>query len=249
MVVDAGMRSEYLDEGERTVAPFLRSNHETTIDVLMLTHPDADHMGGAKYLLEHFRVGMVVIGPGPSGGAMEDELVALCGSRGVAVQRLAKGDRFALGGAQVEVLHPPRELPADVGENDRSLVARVSWDDFSVLLTGDVERAGEEMLAGAPLRAEVMKVPHHGSITSSSEAFIDAVRPSVAVVSVGPRGRQHVLSQIVVERYESRGARVFRTDIVGGVRLRPEKGGGIRVEPARLEREYVIRNAPDGAGL
>ncbi len=241
MLVDAGQRSEYVDEGERAVAPFLWSNHETTLDVLMLTHPDSDHMGGSRYILERFRVGTVVLGPRPFAGSMEDELLEVCARRGVPVQRLERGDRFTLGGARVEILHPPRDIAAGIGENDRSLVARVSWPGMSVLLTGDIEAAGERMLAAEPVQADVIKAPHHGSITSSSEPFIDAVNARIAVVSVGPRGRQHVLSPEVVRRYESRGVRVFRTDVVGGVRLRPARGGGIRVEAARPARGYVTR--------
>ncbi len=240
MLVDAGQRSEYVDEGRRTVAPFLWSNHESKLDVLMVTHPDSDHVGGAKYVLEQFRVGTVVLGPQPHPGTMEDEIIALCERRGVPVTRLATGDWFALGGARIEVLHPPRDLPADTGENDRSLVARVTWPGMSALLTGDIERVGEELLLTHAPHAAVLKVPHHGSITSSSPAFIDAVGPSVAVISTGPRGRTNVLNPAVVARYEERGIHVFRTDIVGGVRMRPGPDG-LHVLPARLERGYITR--------
>jgi competence protein ComEC len=240
MLVDAGPRSEFADEGERTVAPFLWANHVTKLDVLMITHPDADHVGGSLFLLEHFRVASLVLGPEPYPGTLEDDVIAVCEQRGVPVKRLARGDQFTLGGARVEVLHPPRPTPAGLSENDRSLVARVTWPGMSALLAGDVERAGEEALLAAGPDAAVLKVPHHGSITSSSEAFIDAVRPAVAVISVAKRGRRTVLSPEVVRRYNERGVAVLQTDIVGGVRFRPS-GEGLRVEAARLQRGFVTR--------
>jgi competence protein ComEC len=154
-----------------------------------------------------------------------------------------------LGGADVEILHPPRDGTAVESENDRSLVARVSWPGMNVLLTGDIERAAETALAEAPgladaLRADVLKVPHHGSRTSSSEEFIDTVAPAVAVISVGPRGRRSVLSRDVVARYKSDGVTVLRTDVVGGVRFRTGPNGALRVEPARVMRGYVVRDEP-----
>ncbi len=240
MVVDAGNRSEYADLGRRAVAPFLWANHETKIDVLLVTHPDADHIGGARYLVENFRVGTLVLGAHAFPGTWEDELIAICEKREVSVQRVARGDRFDVGGASVEVLHPPREAPESISENELSLVVRVSWPGFSALLTGDIESWGEEQVAALNPAAQVLKVPHHGSRTSSAEMFIEAVHPAVALVSVAPRGRSSVLSAEVVSRYEHAGIPLVRTDIVGGVRIRPERDG-LEIEAARVERGYVIR--------
>ena len=138
------------------------------------------------------------------------------------------------------MLNPPRDAPAGIAENELSLVVRVSWPGFSALLTGDIESWGEAQMAALDPKAQVLKVPHHGSKTSSSPAFIAAVRPEVAIISVGPRGRSSVLSPDVVQRYADAGIRVLRTDIVGGVRLRPERDG-LKVEAARVERGYVVR--------
>lgn len=243
MLVDAGNLSEYVDHGRRTVAPFLWANHETHLDVLMVTHPDSDHIGGALYLVENMPIGTVVLGAHAFPGTLEDALVAACERRGVPVQRVARGDRFALGGANVEILHPPRTLPHRLDENDRSIVARVSWGGFSALLTGDIELPAETMLRDADLHARVLKVPHHGSRTSSSAEFLRAVQPELAVVSVAPRGQTSVLREEVVERYAERGIPLLRTDIVGGVRIGWEDGD-LYVEQARVARGYVVRETP-----
>lgn len=243
MLVDAGNLSDYTDQGRRTVAPFLWANHETHLDVLMVTHPDADHIGGALYLVENMPVGTVVLGAHAFPGTLEDALVAACERRAVPVQRVALGDRFALGGASVEVLHPPRVVPEEIDENNLSIVTHVSWSGFSALLTGDIESWGEEQLRAIDARARVIKVPHHGSGTSSSLAFLNAVQPELAVVSVAPRGRTIVLRGEVVQRYIDLGIPLLRTDVVGGVRIR-WNAGGLEIEQARLARGYVVRDAP-----
>jgi len=240
MVVDAGNRSDYVDLGRRAVAPFLWANHESKIDALLVTHPDADHIGGVKYLIEHFAVGSLVLGAHPFPGTMEDELIALCAERGVPVQRVARGDEFALGEAMIEVMNPPRDAVAGLKENELSLVVRVSWPGFSALLTGDIESEAEAQLAKLDVAAQVLKVPHHGSATSSSRDFVAAAHPEIAVISVGPRGRTTVVKPDVIRRYKDAGIRVFRTDIVGGVRFSPGNDR-LRVEAARVERGYVMR--------
>jgi competence protein ComEC len=244
MLVDAGNRSNYADLGRRAVAPFLWANHETRLDALLITHPDADHIGGARYVLENFRVGALVLGPRAFPGTMEDEVIAICARKKVPVRRVALGDRFALGGAAVEVLHPPRENPPEEKENELSLTVRVSWPGFSALLPGDVESWGEGQIAQAGAAAQVLKVPHHGSATSSSPAFIQAVNPKVAIVSVGPRGRSNVLKPEVIARYRQRGITVLRTDIVGGVRIRTAKDS-LEIEAARLKRGYIVREVEE----
>jgi competence protein ComEC len=240
MLVDAGNRYKSFDIGRRAVAPFLWANHETRLDALLITHPDSDHIGGAKYIMENFRVGVLVLGPKAFLGTMEDELVALCEEKHVPVHRMARGDHFKLGGATVEVLHPPRESPPEEKENNLSLSARVSWPGFSALLPGDVESWGEAQLEQAGPAAMVLKVPHHGSPTSSSPAFIEAVNPKIAIVSVGPRGRSTVVKPEVIERYRARGTTALRTDIVGGVRILPSPAG-LYIEAARIQRGYVVR--------
>lgn len=243
MLVDAGNASEYVDHGRRTVAPFLWANHETRLHALMVTHPDADHIGGAIYIVENISVGTLILGAHPFPGTLEDELLAACERRGVPVKRVARGDQFALGDALVEVMHPPREVAEGLSENDLSVVARVSWSGFSALLTGDVESDGEASLQGVDVRARVLKVPHHGSGTSSSLALLEAVQPELAVVSVAPRGRFSVLREEVVQRYKDRHISFLRTDIGGGVRIL-WNAGDLQIAQARVSRGYVVREAP-----
>jgi competence protein ComEC len=218
-VVDAGDRNEYGDYGERVVAPYLWAHGISRIDYLFLTHADRDHMGGALFLLDEMPVGEVVLGPVAGDSAMERDVLDRCAKRAVAVRRVDAGDVFELGGARLHVLHPPREWPGNHDDNDLSVVLRLDWNNLRVLLPGDIEVEAEALVAAADCRADVLKVPHHGSRTSSSSAFIDAIAPRFAVVSTGGRIGREAVSPQVLDRYEQRNIKVLRTDERGAVIL------------------------------
>ena len=218
-VVDAGNRNDYIDYGERAVAPYLWSEGVGRIDYLFLTHADRDHMGGASYLIERMPVGEVLLGPVPGESATEREVLARCAHEAVPVRRVSAGEVFDLGGAKLFVLHPPAEWPGDHDDNDRSIVLRVDWGQTRILLPGDIEADAERLLLDTDCDSDILKVPHHGSKTSSSEAFIDAVSPQYAVISTGGRYGHEAVSQRIIERYERRGITVFRTDERGAVVL------------------------------
>lgn len=236
-VIDAGNRNEFADYGERVVAPYLWSHGVTRIDHLFLTHADRDHMGGAVYLLDELDVGEVLLGPVAGDSQTEREIIERCVIHSVPVKRVTSGEVFDLGGAALHVLHPPAEWPGNHEDNDLSVVIRLDWDGTRVLLPGDIEAEAEALVARSDCRADVLKVPHHGSRTSSSIAFIDAVAPRFAVVSTGGRyGREAVSSQ-VLDRYVQRGITVLRTDELGAVVLRLDNGsphlvGTRQVRPA-----------------
>ncbi|HWO01313.1 MAG TPA: MBL fold metallo-hydrolase, partial [Blastocatellia bacterium] len=140
--------------------------------------------------------------------------------RNVPLATVKARDRFEIDGVGVEVLWPPgpRLVPVTSGNND-SVVLRLVYGQVAVLLTGDIEQAAEEELvqSGVNLRADVLKVPHHGSKTSSTEAFIDSVGAHSAVISVGERSRFGHPHAIVVGRYLSHDVRLFQTGRDGTV--------------------------------
>jgi competence protein ComEC len=163
----------------------------------------------------------------PGDNAELDKLVSKFARRHVPLAEVCAGESFELEGVRVEVLWPRRvsNLPATSGNND-SIVLRLVFGSVRILLAGDIERPAEEELArsGVDLRADVLKVPHHGSKTSSTAAFIDAVSPSYAVLSVGERSRFGHPSPEVVGRYVARGARVMQTGRNGTITV--ETNGG-----------------------
>lgn len=186
-----------------------------SLAAVLLTHPDQDHSGGLAAVLRRYRVGAAAAGPARSsapGFQAWEEAVA---DEGLRLAPLQQGGRIDLGaGAVIDVVWPPPEAPP--GDNDVSAVLRVSWEEVSFLLTADIDQETERtlLLTGAPVSAEVLKVAHHGSAGSSSSEFLAAVRPAVAVISVGPNSYGHP-STAVVERL--RPAAVYRTDESGDV--------------------------------
>lgn len=221
LLIDGGDNRFERDAGRRYVEPFLRSRQVTRLDCVAATHADSDHMGGLLHIVEVFDVGRVLLGPLPSSSRLEAGLLARCAARGIPVRRVAQGYREEHGGSAFEVLHPPADWPADSSHNNASLVIAVEMHGLRLLLPADIETTAENALAPAALRSQVVKVPHHGSATSSSRAFVEAASASEAVVSTGGGYARDALDPAVVARWAASGARVWRTDWHGGVVLRP----------------------------
>lgn len=177
------------------------------IDLVILTHADADHAGGLVRLRERYEVGRVL-------GAAET-----LRTRKVEGDAIDIGDRIRAGAWTLTVLGPPADTSKVTSENDRSLVLLAKSGGRRVLLTADIEAEGEAWLvtSGWPLRADAEVVPHHGSKSSSSPRFVRAVSPAVAVVSVGARNSYGHPADEVLARYGR--SRLYRTDLAGTVTL------------------------------
>jgi competence protein ComEC len=206
--------------GEAVVSRFIWSLGRTRVDYLCATHADADHIGGLSAVARNFRVGELIIGHAPDNDPEFDFLARTVRRNRIPVSMVQAGERFDIDGVTVEVMWPPPAsgTPVTSGNND-SVVLRLAYGPVSVLLTGDIEQAAEESLVAshADLRADILKVPHHGSKTSSSEAFINAVNPKYAVISVGERSRFGHPHASVVNRYVASGVRILQTGVSGTV--------------------------------
>jgi competence protein ComEC len=222
LLVDTGGLSPLstFDIGDRVVAPVLRAMGIRRLDVLALTHGDPDHIGGASSLVREFRPRAVWEGiPVPRFEPLRvvREAATAAGARW---SNLKRGDRMRIDDVEVIVRHP--DLPdweRQRVRNDDSIVLDLGWRDVSVLLTGDIGRAVErELLSSippAPLR--IVKIPHHGSLTSSAPEFVRALSPTVAIVSAGRANHFGHPVPEVLDRYREAGAEVFRTDRDGAV--------------------------------
>ncbi len=192
------------------------------IDLVVLTHPEEDHLNGLVTVLERYDVRRILASPAESDSGAYDAWQEAVEREGAPYDEAAPGDWFDLGrGARLEVLGPPPDLVegAEASLNDSSVVLRLTWDDVSFLLTGDLESGGEEALLsqGGELRSTVLKVAHHGGADSTGEAFLAAVRPAVAVISVGADNWFGHPSPRVMERLAD--TLVLRTDEQGDVTL------------------------------
>jgi len=211
------------DSAARVVVPALRGQGISSVDLLVLTHEDSDHTGGALTVLESFEVAAVA-----SSLPSAHPLHALAPN----ARRCRAGESWEWDGVRFQFLHPSG---ADVvRRNNLSCVLRVTAHGRSVLLTGDIERAAEAELLDKDVRSEVLVVPHHGSRTSSTSEFIAAVSPSWALVPVGYRSRFGHPSAEVLARYGAAGVPIVRTDLDGAISVR--LGDTLTLETERQRR-------------
>jgi competence protein ComEC len=227
MLVDAGgepgtfhsgdMRSG-IDVGEDVVSPYLWSRGLKQIDVVALTHAHEDHLGGLPAVLENFKVRELWVGRDIRSGAYR-HVLEVARSRGVLVRHLKQGDSFSTDGVTGTVLWPEDTSEGQAAKNDDSLVIRLCDGDQSLLLPGDIERPSERKILGEDQTVGVnfLKVAHHGSKTSTTDAFLAAAHPAFGAISVGRDNSFGHPSPEVIERLEAAGVRVYRTDQDGAI--------------------------------
>jgi competence protein ComEC len=223
MLVDGGGRQNYNDDddafepdvpriGEAVVSEVLWERGLSRIDHIVATHADADHIQGLVDVSKNFRVRDGFVGRLQADPDLA-ELMNVWHERGVPAAQVAAGDVLDIGAVRIEVLNPVDGSPDRMSPNNGSIVLRLIYGETEILLTADIEREAEAMLiaSGRPLSADVVKVPHHGSRSSSTEEFVKAVSPGFAIISVGRRSMFGHPHPEVVERWKASGANVMTT--------------------------------------
>lgn len=230
-----------LDMGEDVVAPYLWTRSMRRVDWIAVTHPDQDHIGGVSALVRNFRPKELWLGAAPPPASPQyrqwQELLETAAECGVRAVTLNAGDRRDFGAVRMDVLAPPLIRGASLSPNNGSLVIRLQYGERAFLLPGDIERRIETGLlrSGLVTAADVLKLAHHGSRTSTSDPFLAAVRPAIALVSAGhanPYGHPH---PDVLRRLTDQGIAVLRTDELGMVTIRTD-GHRLDVEANRWKR-------------
>jgi competence protein ComEC len=232
LIDGGGTRDNRFDIGRRVLAPWLWNKGIRRLDLVVLSHPHPDHMNGLIAILKKFEVSDVWESGLDTDLPGHDEFSTTIRDRAVHHRLVSADDPpMTLGEATISVLHPHRGFDADdrqayAAENNRSLVVQVASEDGAFLFTGDIGIAAErDILRTMPgLKVDLIKVPHHGSKSSSSEDFVFYTRPKVAVVTVGRGNQYHHPSDEVVARYEKIGAQICRTDLDDAVTIAVNKG-------------------------
>jgi len=225
LIIDGGgLRGGDFDVGRSVLTPILLSKKILTLDYVINTHPHGDHAGGLLYIVNNFGVKHFVTGTYVSQESVYNRIVETIQRKGLHPEVWKRGDRFLFkNGMEVMVFNPAPYLSLD-DLNNRSIVLKIVYGKSSFLCTGDMESVIEEqllMLKGVPIRADVLKVPHHGSKYSSSLDFLRAVKPSIAVLSVG-KGITGLPSLEALERYRLLSIPVLRTDLNGFIEMRSD---------------------------
>ena len=244
LVYDTGPKwNPDADSGNRIVVPFLRGEGIRELDALIITHADDDHSGGAKSVIDARKPKWVMTSMDADSEGLE----------GAALLRKCKtGDTWRWDGVDFDIIHPAGDAYAATGikTNNLGCTLKVTAPGGTILMTADIEKPSElQLLARYPddtgvLKADVLVVPHHGSRTSSTDAFIDAVAPKVALVPVGYRSRFRHPNGAVMARYAARKIRIHRTDYLGAITVKFVPGHALAVSGFREEQQRYWLDQP-----
>ncbi|PFR22110.1 DNA internalization-related competence protein ComEC/Rec2 [Bacillus cereus] len=202
--------------GNDILIPYLQKEGIKTIDKLIVTHGDADHIGAAEELLSNINVKEVVFGRKQQDAVLETVIKKQALEKEVKIREVGEGESWSVNEAEFFVLAPAGK---ERSENNASIVIWAKLGGITWLFTGDLEEEGEKVLVATypDLRADVLKVAHHGSNTSSIVSFLSAVQPNVAIISAGERNRYGHPHKEVIERFEKMGIEIWRTDKQGAI--------------------------------
>ena len=227
MLIDGGgFYDNSFDIGEKVVAPLIWKKKIKHIDYLVLSHPQSDHLNGLVSIVKNFKVKEVWTNGEKANTGIFGEFERTIAEKGIKhlILNREHPDR-SINGVLIEYLHPPNPPWHDINYhssvNNHSLVVRLTYKDVTMLFTGDIHQEAERtLITTAPnLKSTILKVPHHGSSTSSSLAFLKQVQPEVAIMNLGFKNVFHLPSRKVLKRYQDQGCQIFRTDQDGAITI------------------------------
>lgn len=216
ILIDGGVSGQVLLGKLGEQIPFW----DRKIELVVATHPDQDHIGGLIAVLENYQIGVVLDNGQVSETGVYEKYRAIIQKKQIRTVWAQRGVRVKLGQAAMEILSPDDVVGVSTNDSNlASVVAKLKFGENSFLFTGDLPFAGETQLltSGANLSAQVLKVAHHGSKSSTSVQFLDAISPRDAVISVGAQNRYGHPTPEVLDRLKNKSIQIFRTDEVGDV--------------------------------
>ena len=239
VLVDAGTNLPSM--GKMVVVPQLKALGVNALDYVVATHPDSDHTGGIPDVLRQEKVNYFVE-PDEDGGSDEimQEIHGLCTAKAITEFQPSDGDLEKLSDkCSLSVLNPPREANArlPLKDNNRAVVLKINYGDFSAMLMADAEAPVEQRLLGEGItHCNILKVGHHGSKTSSTPQFLNTVHPDYAVISCGLNNRFGHPNKDVLTRIQQTGARICRTDMDGAILVESD-GTGYTIKSAGTQND------------
>ncbi len=220
LLIDGGGFSGWsvFDTGRYIIAPYLWRQWIMSLDAVILTHPQADHMNGLIFILKNFKVDQWIHNGDKNTSRSFRALADIVSNKAISqVIPGPKGTELYFGGVGIRILPGPSHA---MDLNNNSLVSRISYKQFSILFPGDIEAEREQMLVNRGelfLDADILVSPHHGSKSSSTHNFLDKVNAQGVIISCGYKNRFGFPSDRVLESYRKRGMDIFRTDLMGAV--------------------------------
>jgi competence protein ComEC len=215
--------------GETVVSEYLWWRGLSQIDFVLATHADADHIDGLNDVVKNFAVRSALLARRPADDPEYAKFAQTLARTNTLSETIEAGDVIQFGEVAISVLWPP--AGSGQSTNNDSIVLRIQYGERSLLLTGDIEQSAEQalLITQQPLRTDVVKVPHHGSRTSSTEAFVATTKPQLAIISVGGSSRFGHPHKEVVERWQANGATVLTTGKSGTITVTTD-GHDLRIK-------------------
>lgn len=244
ILIDGGgsLYSDSFDVGEKTLFPYLLDRGITYLDYVIVSHFDADHFQGLEYVINNIKVKNAIISSLGQNSKEFETFLNLAKKKKINIIYVKKGDSINFNNAKIDILYPDNEIINDNAKNNNALVCKLIYNNFSMLFTGDIEEIAEKKILKLyeknkeKLRADVLKVGHHGSKTSSSYDFIKTVFPKIALIGVGKDNNFGHPNLGVIERLEKSGATIYRTDYMGEIELSIKSNGNMTINTCIKEK-------------
>ena len=231
ILIDGGGSSygETFDVGEQTLFPYLLDRGIKTIDYVIVSHFDSDHCQGLNFVMENMKVKNAIISSLGQESNEYDTFINLAQKQETNLIYVKKGDIIKIGEAIIKILFPDNDPIPDNEKNNNAIVFKFLWKNVSILFTGDIEEKAENKILSLysnnleELKSTILKVAHHGSKTSTTKVFLEAVKPQIALVGVGENNNFGHPNSGVIERLESIGCEIYRTDKYGEISIKFNK--------------------------
>ena len=230
MIDTGGSTSPSYDVGENIVHKYLLYKGINKIDYLMLSHFDADHCQGAIFLLKNMKIKNLIISIQPENSEFYEEITNICRQKNTNIMYVKKGNKFKIANLDIEILHPNNNFIAENTLNNNALVCKINYYNFKMLFTGDIEKIAENQLLDEELLADLLKVGHHGSKTSTTQEFLNKVNPQIALIGVGENNKFGHPNDDVIKRLQEKGIKIFRTDLNGEINININKNGKVNTK-------------------
>ena len=228
VLIDGG-GSDSFDVGEKVLLPYLLDRRILKIDYVLISHFDTDHATGVAQILGKIDVSSIILTRQLEENDIYRHILSIAKEKKIKLIYVKEGDVLKIGGIKISIIHPENKLMINNPMNNNSIVCKVEYNSFSMLLTGDIEMEAEELILrkNINLKADVLKVAHHGSKTSTTGEFLKAINPKVALIGVGKNNNFGHPSNEVIQRLKENGTRIYRTDENGEISITVNKKGRI----------------------
>jgi len=244
VLIDGG-GSDSFDVGEKVLLPYLLDRRILKIDYVLISHFDTDHCGGILTIMEKVKVKNIIISEQAEHSENYERFKKLMIHKKIRLIEVKKGDKIKIGRySEFKILFPTSRLLSENPLNNNSIVAQFNYNNFKMLFTGDIEKLAEQQILKtekAEIRADILKVAHHGSKTSSIPEFIKAVRPKIALIGVGKNNTFGHPNQQTIKNLENIKCRIYRTDLQGEIIIKIDQKGRMNVKSKLKIKWYKFK--------